>query len=94
METKEAKIDKDLKRELDKLKDENEIDVLLYPKQLGEDLKEFLQTKKNEGLLDYNILQMANCIVIRAAKKVIVEITARDDVVRITMNPRFTAPQS
>ena len=90
VERGESKIDQDLMRALDKLADTDEIDVLLYPKQMGEDFERFLLTKKNQGMLDYNILQLANCVVIKAPKKVIQEIAARNDVSRITMNPRFT----
>ena len=72
---------------LDKLTDKEEIDVLVYPKQIGEDFKGFLVTKKNEGVLDYNILQIANCVVIKARKNLILEIATRNDVSRIAINP-------
>ena len=91
MERGETKIDQELRQALDKLSDEEEIDVLLYPKQMSEDFEGFLLTKKNEGLLDYNFLQLANCFVIKAPKKVILEIAGRDDVSQLTVNPRFTA---
>ncbi len=91
MARSESKIDQELRQTLDKLTDTEEIDVLLYPKQLGGEIEQFLLTKKKAGLLNYNILQIANCIVIKAPKKVILEIAARDDVSRITSNPRFTA---
>lgn len=94
MERGESKIDQDLRRALDKLTETDEIDALLYPKQMGEDFERFLLTKKNEGLLDYNILHIANCVVIKAPKKVILEIAARDDVSRVSINPRFTIHQS
>ena len=91
METGESKIDRDLRQALDKLTDKEEIDVLLYPKEIGEGFKELLQSKKNEGLLDYNVLEIANCIVVKAPKKIILELAARNDVSRIAMNPTFTA---
>jgi len=90
MESRKPKIDQPLQQALDGLMDQAEIDVLLYPTQMREEFKQFLQTKKNEGLLDYNILQMANCVVIKAPKKVILELADRDDVSRITINPKFT----
>lgn len=90
MGTAESKIDKDLIQVLDKLTDKDQIDVLLYPKQTGEEFETFLLTKKKEGVLDYNVLQIANCVVIKATKGLIWEIAARDDVFRITINPRFT----
>ena len=87
----ELKIDKELRRALDKISDEEEIDVLLYAKQLGEEFERFLLTKKNKDILDYNILKIANCVVIKAPKKVILKLAARDDVSRIAVNPKFTA---
>lgn len=90
MERDEPKIDKELRQTLDELADTDEIEVLLYPKQMGGALERDLLTKKDEGLLDYNILQLANCIVIRSQKQVILEMANRDDVTRITINPRFT----
>lgn len=91
MERDEPKIDKALMQELEKLAEEEEIDVLLYPKEMSEDFKGFLVTKKNEGLLDYNILQLANCVVIKARKRIILEIAGRHDVARTTIHPKFTA---
>ena len=91
MSTHDSRIDQDLKEVLDTLKDQDEIDVLLYPKVMGKSIKEMLQSKKDEGLLDYNVLAIANCIVVKAPKKIILQIATRDDVSRIAVNPRFTA---
>jgi hypothetical protein len=91
MERGESKIDKELRQALDQLADQEEIDVLLYPKQLGGEFERFLLTQKKEDMLDYNILKIANCVVIKASKKVILEIADRDDVSRISVNPKFTA---
>jgi hypothetical protein len=90
MQTDESKIDQKLRQALDKLADTDEIEVLLYPEQMGGALERDLLTKKDEGLLDYNVLQLANCIVIRSQKQVILEMANRDDVTRITINPSFT----
>ena len=91
MEKGELKIDPKLMRVLEKLADTDEIDVLLYPRgQVSENLEGFLLGKKKEGLLDYNTLQIANLIAIKGQKVVILEIANRDDVSRITNNPRFT----
>jgi hypothetical protein len=90
----EQKIDKELIGTLDRLGDEDRLDVLVYPKQMGEEFERFLQARKTEGYLEYNILKLANCIVVNAPKKVILEIAARDDVSRITINPRFTIQKS
>ena len=86
-----SKIDQDLMQVLDKLEDADEVDVLLYPRQMDKDFERILQTKKREGALDYNILTLANCVVIKAPKQVILDMAARDDVSRIAVNPRFTA---
>ena len=91
VEKGELKIDPKLMRVLEKLADTDEIDVLLYPRgQVSENLERFLLGKKKEGLLDYNTLQIANLIAIKGQKVVILEIANRDDVSRITNNPRFT----
>jgi hypothetical protein len=89
----DAKIDNELLRALERLGEQEETDVLVYPKRMGEDLKEFLAARKKEGLLDYNILHLANCIAIKARKNVLLQIASRDDVLRMTINPRFTAHQ-
>ena len=90
MGNNQPKIDEDLMQRLDALTDEEQIDALLHPKRMGEDLKEFLMSEKNEGQLDYNILHIANCIAVKASKKVILEIAAREDVARVTVQPRLT----
>lgn len=94
MESGESKLDKELKQALDQLTDTEEIDVLLFPKYMDREFESFLQTQKNKGLLDYSILQLANCVVIKATKKVILEIAARAEVSRISINPRFTTNQA
>lgn len=90
MKNNEPKIDKALMLALDKLTDEEEIYALLYPKQMGENLKKFLMSRKNEGKLDYNILEIANCIAVKAGKRVILAIAAREDVARVTIQPKLT----
>jgi hypothetical protein len=89
-----SKIDQDLMRVLDSLTETDEIDILVYPRQMSEEFERFLLGKKNQGLLDYNILQIANCAVVKAPKSVILDIAAQHDVSRITINPRFTINQS
>jgi hypothetical protein len=91
MERVKSKLDQVLKQTLDKLTDQEELDVLVYPQQPGGEFEQFLSGRKNEGWLDYNVLHLANCVVIKASKKIILEIAARDDVSRLTINPRFTA---
>ena len=86
----ETKLDADVKLALDKLANMAEMDVLVYPIQITETFKQFLQNKQDEGILEYNILHLANCAFVKAPKKVILEIAARDDISQIRMNPRVT----
>ncbi len=88
----ESKLDADVKQALDKLADTAEMDVLVYPTQITETFKQFLQKKQDEGILKYNILQLANCAVVKASKRVILEIAAQDEVSKIRMNPRVSLP--
>jgi len=90
VETGKSKIDRDLTQALDTLTDQEEIDVLLYPKERDEGLRELLRSKQKGGVLEYNILEIANCIVVRAPKKIILELAVRNDVSRLAMNPKFT----
>lgn len=92
VEKDESRIDQELTRVFEDLEDTDEIDVLLYPRegQVSEGLERFLRDKKKDGLLDYNIMQIANFIAIKGQKQIILEIANRDDVSRITINPRFT----
>jgi hypothetical protein len=85
-----AKITPELQQTLDSLTNSEEIDVLLYPKQLGGKIEAFLQAHKEAGQLKYNILQLAGCIVVKAPKKLILEIAKRDDVIQLMSNPKFS----
>lgn len=91
MEEFKSKLDQALQQTLDKMADQEEIDALVYPKHSGGEFEQFLFNKKNAGLLDYNVLPLANCVVVKASKKIILEIAARNDVSRVASNPRFTA---
>ena len=91
MERSPTKIDPDVMWSLERLGDQQEIDVLVYPTRFGGEFERFLQTRKHQGALDYNILQLANCVVVKASKQAILEIAARDDVAKISANPRFMA---
>lgn len=85
-----SKIDLDLMQKLDALAGEEQIEALVHPMRMGENLSNFLTRAKSEGELDYNILEIANCIAVRASKTVILKIAARDDVSQVTSQPRFT----
>ncbi len=91
MEPGESKIEKQLTETLQRIADEDVIDVLVYPRQLDESFKNFLQSGKSAGRFEYNVLESANCAVVEAKKNVILEISRRDDVTRVARNPRFTA---
>lgn len=84
-----SKIDEDLMQKLDALADEEQIEALVHPTRMGENLSNFLTSAKSEGELDYNILEIANCIAVRASKTVILEIAAREDVSQVTSQPRL-----
>lgn len=88
----EAKLDVDVRQALDQLTATARLDVLVCPKQITPSFKQYLQKRREEGALEYNILQLANCAVVKASKQVILEIAAQDDVARIRANPRFTLP--
>ncbi len=85
----QSKIDQELKLALKSLSDAERTDALIHPKYIGQEIENFLLTKKNEGLLDYNILKLANCIFVRATKDVLYKIADRDDVLHISVNPTF-----
>jgi hypothetical protein len=96
MQSGKSKIEPELKEALDKLEDEDEdeIEALIFPKKQGGEIERLLQAKKKAGELDYNVLLIANCIAIKASKKFILELASRDDVIRLSANPKFTAQQS
>ncbi len=94
MAINDSKISSELMDILDTLGDADEIDVLVYPSGvIGEELKNFLSQRQREGTLNFNILELANCIAVKGQKQTILEIANRDDVSRITANPRFTTTQ-
>lgn len=87
----ETKIDTDLRAILSKLQDPASIEALIFPSTGKATLETFLQNKREEGSLEFNVLSMAGCIAVRSSKSVILELAERDDVQRIAANPRFTA---
>lgn len=89
MDRREPNVDDDLSHTLSALSDAAELDVLVYPARTSEDLENFLAEKKGEGVLDYNILRIANSIAVKGSKRAILEIAARGDVLRVSTNPRM-----
>ena len=80
----------DLQRLLDGLADEEQAEALLYAGPISERLEQFLEGKKEEGVLEYNVLEMAGCVALRAARKVILELADLEEVSRLETNPRFS----
>ena len=87
----EAKLDGTLRQLLAGIADEDEIDLLVHPTRMGGSIESFLSEAKGAGRLDYNVLELAGCIALKAPKKVILEIARRDDVARLSANPSFRA---
>lgn len=86
-----SKLDSDLRRALDDLRDEDELDVLVHPIRMGGSIESFLSEAKAAGGVDYNVLELAGCIALKAPKRVILDVARRDDVARVSANPRFSA---
>lgn len=91
MATPESKLEAALRSSLDALADEEEIDVLVHPTRMGAPIERFLAEAKRAGQVDYNVLKLAGCIAVQAPKRLILQIAERDDVARLSANPRFTA---
>ena len=85
------KADPDLRETLDRLKGSDVVDVLVYPTGGTEDLFANLTTRQETGDLQFNVLELAGCIVVRAQRDMINELAVRNDVSRITINPTLTA---
>ena len=91
MDQSERKMDNELVEVLNKLKEGEEIDVLVYVKQASPGFDEFLQTRKEKGELKYNFLEFANCYVVQASRRLLQGIAEHEDVSRIEINSRFIA---
>jgi hypothetical protein len=85
------KADPDLRRTLDRLGKDETLEVLVYPTADTEQLVAYLATRRDTGDLQFNLLELANCIALRAPRATIDEVLARSDVARVTINPTFTA---
>ena len=84
------KIDPTLRQALNRLAEEDTVEVLVYPAGSTDELTAYLAARRDAGDLEFNVLAMAGSIVLRARRGIIDELAARSDVVRITLNPRFT----
>lgn len=81
------KLDEELRAQLDRIGDDDPIDVLVHPAADASDLEADLAGRAGEGLR-YNALPLHGSIAVRAPKRVIREIAARADVARVTAMPR------
>jgi hypothetical protein len=85
------KADPNLRRTLDQLEENDTVEVLVYPAGGTEGLLAYLTSGRDAGDLQFNVLDLAGCIALRARRTTIDELIARDDVARVTINPTFTA---
>ncbi len=83
------KMSQELMAALNMLKENEEIDVLIYAKYKAVDFTVYLQTKMDEGELKFNFLEFANCYVVEASKHLLLEIENHVDVSKMEINPRF-----
>ncbi len=89
MDQGEEKTGKNFAEILEKLKQDEVIDVLVYVNQPTTSFDEYLRGKKEIGELNFNFLEFANCYVIEASKNSLLEILDRKDVFKMEINPRF-----
>jgi hypothetical protein len=87
----DAKIDAALGSLLDQLADQDDVEALVFPRAGGTTLQSFLTTESDQGTLEFNVLELAGCIAVRAKKRIILALAAREDVQRVTVNPTFSA---
>ena len=67
------------------------VEVLVHPAGDAGALVEELRSRSERGELEFNVLELAGVIALRARQRTVDELAARDDVARITVNPRFEA---
>jgi hypothetical protein len=83
----DEKLDDELRAQLDRVGDDDPIDVLVQPAADPFDLEADLAGRASEGVR-YNVLPLHGSIALRAPKPVILELAARADVARVTAMPR------
>jgi hypothetical protein len=92
--TDNSTIPKELQSLLAAMGQEEEVDVLIYPSGPTQNLLLDLGEYEKTGRVEYNELELAGCIAVRAPKDVIMQLARRSDVQRIVENPTFTAQGS
>jgi hypothetical protein len=83
------KISKELMDDLSELTESDVIDVLMYVKKPAAGFDEYLQAEQEKGELRFNYLEYADCYVVEASKQLLLELADREEVSRMTVNPRF-----
>jgi hypothetical protein len=83
------KISKELVDALSGLAESEVIDVLVYVKEPAAGFDAYLQAEKERGQLRFNYLEYADCYVLEASKQLLLELADREEVSRMTVNPRF-----
>ncbi len=80
-----------LREALDRLGENDMLEVLVYPAGSADGLHAYLASRRHAEDLEFNVLELAGCIALRARRSIIDEVLARsDDVARVTLNPTFT----
>lgn len=83
------KISRELMDALSGLTESEVIDVLVYVKRPAAGFEEYLQAEKERGELRFNYLEYAACYVVEASKQLLLGLADREEVSRMTVNPRF-----
>lgn len=86
-----SKLDDDLTQALQALPVDGQIEVLVHPRGVIGELEDYLASVKAAGDLEFNVLELAHCVVVRASATAVQNIAARDDVEKVTLQPRVTA---
>jgi hypothetical protein len=92
--TDDSAIGDDLQSLLATLGEDQEADVLVYPTGSTQDLLRVLDEHRRAGRAEYNPLELAGCIALRARRSVIHQVARRSDVERVIANPTFFANSS
>lgn len=79
-----------LRGALDRAGENEMLEVLVYPAGNTEGLRAYLASERHTVDLEFNVLELAGCIALRARRPIIDEVLARSDVARVTLNPTFT----
>ncbi len=91
MDTTLPKIDKDLTELLNVLGDEDRTEALFYPENTLEELDRLIRSRGGKSDLEYNILKLANCAVVKARKRIICELAAQAGVLGVHSSFRLNA---